>query len=70
MLQGWVIVMVSFAYIGFLFAIAFYADKRADQGRSLISITQPCSMIFRAFRLLWTFDGEIHEQYQHRPGEK
>ena len=29
MLQGWVIVAVSFAYLGVLFAIAYYGDKRA-----------------------------------------
>ena len=36
MLQGWVIVVTSFAYLGLLFAIAHYADKRADAGRSVI----------------------------------
>ena len=30
MLQGWVIVVVSFGYLGLLFAIAYYADQRAD----------------------------------------
>ena len=37
MLQGWVVVATSFAYLGLLFAIAFYADKRADAGRSIIA---------------------------------
>ena len=37
MLQGWVIVATSFAYLGLLFAIAYYADKRADAGRSIIA---------------------------------
>jgi putative exporter of polyketide antibiotics len=37
MLQGWVILVVSFAYLGVLFAIAYYGDKRADVGRSIIS---------------------------------
>src|SRR4026207_868293 len=37
MLQGWVIVATSFAYLGLLFAIAFYADQRADAGRSIIA---------------------------------
>jgi len=32
MLQGWVIIVVSFAYLGLLFAIAYYADQRADAG--------------------------------------
>ena len=34
MLQGHVIVLVAFAYLGLLFGIAYYADKRADEGRS------------------------------------
>ena len=37
MLQGWVIVVVSFAYLGLLFAIACYADQRADTGRDRIT---------------------------------
>ena len=37
MLQGWVVVAISFAYLGLLFAIAYYADRRADAGRSLIA---------------------------------
>jgi hypothetical protein len=27
---------VAFAYLGLLFGIAYYADKRADAGRSII----------------------------------
>ena len=34
MLHGWVILLISSAYIGLLFAIAYYGDKRADAGRS------------------------------------
>src|SRR6266536_1692016 len=30
MLNGWVVVVTSFAYLGLLFAIAYYADQRAD----------------------------------------
>jgi len=37
MLQGWVIAAASAAYLGLLFAIAWYADRRADAGRSLIA---------------------------------
>ena len=37
MLDAWVILLVSFAYLGVLFAIAYYADWRADTGRSVIS---------------------------------
>ena len=37
MLLGGVILLASFAYLGVLFAIAYYGDKRADAGRSIIA---------------------------------
>jgi hypothetical protein len=37
MLETGVILFVSFGYMGLLFAIAHYGDKRADAGRSIIS---------------------------------
>ena len=37
MLSGPVIVLVSLLYLGLLFAIAYYGDKRADAGRSIIA---------------------------------
>ena len=33
----WAGFLTSFAYLGLLFAIAYYADKRADAGRSVIA---------------------------------
>ena len=36
-METWVIVVSSFAYLGLLFAIAYYADARADAGRSIIA---------------------------------
>jgi hypothetical protein len=36
-LESWVVVLASFGYIGLLFAIAFYADRRKREGRSVIS---------------------------------
>ncbi len=37
MLNTWTILLASFGYVGLLFAIAYYGDKRADQGRSIVS---------------------------------
>jgi hypothetical protein len=37
MLQSWVIIPVSLAYLLALFAIAYYGDQRADRGRSIIA---------------------------------
>ena len=37
MLTTWVVVGASVGYLGVLFGVAFYGDRRADAGRSLIN---------------------------------
>ena len=37
MLTGLTIVSVSLTYLSILFAIAYYGDRRADEGRSIIA---------------------------------
>ena len=59
MLQGWVIVVTSFAYLGLLFAIAFYADKRADAGRSIIASPYVYSLSLAVYATAWTFYGSV-----------
>jgi Na+/proline symporter/nitrogen-specific signal transduction histidine kinase len=59
MLQGWVIVVASFAYLGLLFAIAFYADKRADQGRSVIASPLIYALSLAVYATAWTFYGSV-----------
>ena len=59
MLKGWVIVCASFAYIGFLFAIAYRADKRADQGRSLIATPYVYALSLGVYATAWTFYGSV-----------
>src|SRR5882724_11712789 len=59
MLQGWVIALASLAYIGVLFAIAYYADRRADQGRSLISNAYVYSLSLAVYATAWTFYGSV-----------
>ncbi len=59
MLKGWIIVSTSFAYIGFLFAIAWYADKRADQGRSLIATPYIYALSLGVYATAWTFYGSV-----------
>ena len=36
MFPGWLIVGASFAYLLLLFAVAYFGDRRADAGRSVI----------------------------------
>ncbi|MBL8540722.1 MAG: histidine kinase, partial [Betaproteobacteria bacterium] len=59
MLQGWVIVVVSFAYLGVLFAVASFADRRADQGRSIIANPYIYSLSLAVYATAWTFYGSV-----------
>jgi Na+/proline symporter len=58
-LQGWVIVLVSFAYLGVLFAIAYYGDKRADEGRSIIANPLIYALSLGVYATAWTFYGSV-----------
>jgi len=58
-LQGWVIVLTSFAYLGLLFAIAYFADKRADAGRSVIASPYIYSLSLAVYATAWTFYGSV-----------
>ncbi|MBE7556624.1 MAG: histidine kinase [Anaerolineales bacterium] len=59
MLQGWFILLVSLAYIGLLFAIAYYGDKRADAGRSLIRNPYTYALSMGVYCTAWTFYGSV-----------
>ena len=59
MLQGWVILLGSFAYLGILFAIAFYGDKRADAGRSIIANPYIYALSMAVYATSWTFYGSV-----------
>jgi Na+/proline symporter len=58
-LQGWVVVVTSFAYLGLLFAIAYYADRRADAGRSLIANPYIYALSLAVYATAWTFYGSV-----------
>ena len=59
MLQGWVVVLASFGYIGLLFAIAYYADRRAREGRSVIATPVIYSLSLAVYATAWTFYGSV-----------
>ena len=59
MLQGWVIIVCSFAYLGVLFAIAYYGDKRADARRSIIANPYVYSLSLGVYATAWTFYGSV-----------
>src|SRR5436309_7931649 len=59
MLQGWVVVVGSFGYIGLLFAIAWFADRRGRSGRSVIANPVIYSLSLAVYATAWTFYGSV-----------
>src|SRR5689334_8269748 len=59
MLTAPVIVLASFAYVAMLFAIAYYGDKRADQGRSIIANPYIFTLSLAVYCTSWTFYGSV-----------
>ena len=53
------IALASIAYLGLLFAIAFYADKRADAGRSVIASPYVYALSLGVYATSWTFYGSV-----------
>ncbi|MEE8393184.1 MAG: sodium:solute symporter, partial [Rhodospirillales bacterium] len=59
MLAGWFILVASLGYLSLLFAIAYYGDKRADQGRSLIANPYIYALSIAVYCTSWTFYGSV-----------
>lgn len=58
-MRGGLVVGVSFAYLGLLFAIAYYGDKRAEQGRSLTNNPYIYTLSIAVYCTSWTFYGSV-----------
>ena len=59
MLPGWLIVVTSFGYVSLLFAIAYYGDRRADSGRSLVASPYIYALSIAVYCTAWTFYGSV-----------
>src|SRR5215472_6895583 len=59
MLHETAIVLTAFVYLGVLFAIAYYADERADAGRSIIASPYVYSLSLAVYATAWTFYGSV-----------
>jgi Na+/proline symporter/nitrogen-specific signal transduction histidine kinase len=57
--QAWVVVVVSLAYLGLLFGIAHHGDKRAAAGRSLISSGAVYALSLAVYATSWTYYGSV-----------
>ena len=68
MLETGTILSASFGYIGLLFAIAYYGDKRADIGRSIISNPYIYALSLAVYCTAWTFYGSVGRAVNTGPG--
>jgi Na+/proline symporter/nitrogen-specific signal transduction histidine kinase len=59
MLQTWVVVVASTAYLGLLFAVAYYGDRRADTGRSIIGNGTVYGLSLAVYATSWTYYGSV-----------
>ncbi len=59
MLPGLIILSVAMVYLGLLFGIAFYGDRRADQQRSIISNPYVYALSLAVYCTSWTFYGSV-----------
>jgi len=59
MLELPVIIAVSLVYLGLLFAVAWWGDKRADQGKSVIANASTYALSMAVYCTTWTFYGSV-----------
>jgi Na+/proline symporter/nitrogen-specific signal transduction histidine kinase len=59
MLPQGLILGASIAYLLLLFAVAYYGDKRADSGRSIIANASIYSLSIAVYCTAWTFYGSV-----------
>ncbi len=67
MLATETILFVSLCYIGALFAIAYFGDKRADAGRSIISSPFVYALSLAVYCTAWTFYGSVGRAVRSGP---
>ncbi|MCK6405993.1 MAG: sensor histidine kinase [Rhodocyclaceae bacterium] len=59
MLQGSVVVVASALYLALLFAVAYWGDKRADAGRSVIANPTIYALSMAVYCTTWTYYGSV-----------
>jgi Na+/proline symporter/nitrogen-specific signal transduction histidine kinase len=59
LISGPLVIAVAWSYLGLLFAIAYWADRRADQGRSVIGNPTVFALSLAVYCTAWTFYGSV-----------
>ena len=68
MLGGPLIIITSFFYLGLLFAVAYWADRRADLGRSVIAHPTVYALSLAVYCTAWTYYGSVGRAAQSGTG--
>jgi len=58
-LETWIVVVASVAYLGLLFIVAYHGDRRADRGRSIISNGYVYALSLAVYATSWTYYGSV-----------
>ena len=64
MLDIWVILFISLAYVGLLFGIAYYGDNRRQNSSKLLSQPVIYSLSLAVYCTSWTFYGSVSRATQ------
>src|SRR5215472_915877 len=59
LLQGWIVVIIALAYIGFLFLVASYGDRRRELARGSRSRLLIYPLTLAIYCTSWTFFGSV-----------
>lgn len=59
MLQETTIIAVSFCYLALLFAVAYWGDRRADEGRPLLARPTVYALSIAVYCTTWTYYGSV-----------
>jgi Na+/proline symporter/nitrogen-specific signal transduction histidine kinase len=59
MMSPTLVIGVSFAYLLVLFAVAYFGDRRADQGRSIIANSWTYALSMAVYCTAWTYFGSV-----------
>ncbi len=58
-LQSYLIILIVFLYMGLLFVVAQYAERRANAGKSIINNPWAYSLSIAVYCTAWTFYGSV-----------
>ncbi|MBA4395509.1 MAG: hypothetical protein C0407_18310, partial [Desulfobacca sp.] len=61
MIDGWILLLIIYAYLSLLFLVAYYAERRGKKGKSLVTNPYVYSLSLAVYCTSWTFYGSVGE---------